>query len=102
MLFFSLLSLGKGRFNPAAGHDQSWPEYSPLLFCRPALLRSSQSGGFPRVGMTVHSLFIPAMEELHVDIELIENPGRGLVDHIVQCSRTVVKSRHRRKDHRAH
>src|SRR5258708_12733590 len=38
----------------------------------------------------------PALHQIQVDIELIQNPHDDMIDHIVHRTRMVIKSRNRR------
>jgi len=52
--------------------------------------------------MALHLIIIPSLKQVEVNIELVEDPGDGLVDHIVEGLRKVVEGWDRRKDDRAH
>ena len=52
--------------------------------------------------MAAHLLIAPPFKEVHVDTELVEHAGDGLIDHIIEGLGPMIERRHRRKNHRSH
>src|SRR5438128_1798052 len=77
-------------------------EFSPLLFGDPAPFGGRQGSRLSRVGVATHSFLIPAVEQAHIDVELIKDTGDGLIDDIIQSLRTMIEGGNRRKNHCAH
>jgi hypothetical protein len=83
MLFFAFLGFGEGFDHPAAWHVSAATAKSPLLFRFLAFFGGGNRRGLGCVGMAAHAFIVPAMEELHIDVELIENPCDGLIDDVI-------------------
>src|SRR6185436_20702270 len=73
MFFFSALSFGEGGFDLAASHGGRATGL-PLFFGRAALFDRGKGSRLRGIRVAAHPFIIPTVKELHVDIELIENP----------------------------
>ena len=102
MLFFAFLGFGEGFDHPAAWHVSAATAKSPLLFRFLAFFGRGNRRGLGCVGMAAHAFIVPTMEELHIDVELIENPRDGLIDDVIQSLGAMIERRHRRENNRAH